>query len=62
MSIRRVTISIDENLIKEIKTIQASMIANTERSVSFSAVLSQLVKQSLKELNYNQQSNSWISR
>lgn len=49
MAIKRVTISIDEDLIKQVKVLQAQLITSTERSISFSSVLANLIKESLKE-------------
>jgi hypothetical protein len=49
MAVKRITISIDESIIKEIKNVQAQRIMSTEKSISFSSVLADLVKESLKE-------------
>lgn len=49
MSIKRITISIDEELMRQVKDLQAHLIKTTDKSVSFSSVLSDLVKESLKE-------------
>jgi hypothetical protein len=49
MSVKRVTISIDSELIKQIKDRQAQLIKSTDKTVSFSSVLADLVKKSLEE-------------
>jgi hypothetical protein len=49
MPIKRVTISIDEDLIRQVKVVQAQLITSTEKSISFSSVLAELIKESLKE-------------
>jgi metal-responsive CopG/Arc/MetJ family transcriptional regulator len=49
MAIKRITISIDDELLKRIKVVQAQLITTTEKSISFSSVVTQLIKESLEE-------------
>jgi len=49
VGIKRITISIDEELMRQVKDMQAHLIKTTDKSVSFSSVLSDLVKKSLNE-------------
>jgi hypothetical protein len=46
---KRVTIMLDEDLIKKLHEIQAKQIKKTSESVSFSAVLNTTLKNSLKK-------------
>ena len=48
MSIR-CTVMMDENLAKRIRIIQARLIRETNNSVSFSAVLNDIIKRGLKD-------------
>ena len=46
---KRVTIMLDEDLIKKLHDIQAKQIKETSESVSFSTVLNKALKQSMKK-------------
>ena len=46
---KRVTIMLDEDLIKKLHDIQAKQIKETSESVSFSAVLNKTLKESMKK-------------
>ena len=46
---KRVTIMIDEDLDKKMRMLQAKMIQSTTSSVSFSNVLNQVLRDSLKK-------------
>ena len=45
---KRVTIVMDENLMKKIRIIQAKQIKNLQKNVSFSSTIESLLKTSLK--------------
>jgi hypothetical protein len=45
---RRVTIMLDENLLKKLRVIQASEIRKSENAVSLSQVINQMLEKSLK--------------
>ncbi len=45
---RRITVSLDESLESKIREIQVAMMTNTNRSVSFSRVLNNVLKEGLK--------------
>lgn len=46
---KRVTIMLDSDLDKKMRMLQAKMIQNTSSSVSFSNVLNQVLRESLKK-------------
>ncbi len=46
--IKRITITLDENIIAKIRSIQAEKIAKTNRSISFSQVVEQILREGLK--------------
>ncbi len=48
--IRRVTISLDHTLESKIRVIQAKKISETKRSISFSRIISDILKLGIKEL------------
>jgi len=48
---RRITVSLDENLESKIREIQVKMMTDTNRSVSFSRVLNNILKEGLKNGN-----------
>ena len=50
--LKRVTIMLDEELVRKIRWEQAKLLQNSVNSVSFSQVLSQYLKQSLKNGRY----------
>ena len=45
---RRVTIMLDENLIKKLRVIQASEVRKSENTVSLSQVINQMLEKGLK--------------
>jgi hypothetical protein len=53
---KRITITIDENVISQIREIQASRITSSVRSVSFSRVVNQILKDALKVNGFSNQS------
>ena len=52
LMLKRVTIMLDEELVRKIRWEQAKLLQNSVNSVSFSQVLSQYLKQSLKNGRY----------
>jgi len=48
--LRRVTITLDLNLESKIRAIQTKKISETQKGVSFSSVIKDVLKQGLKEL------------
>ena len=48
--INRITIAIDTELEKELRTMQAELIKKTNKSVSFSHVLNNILKEGLREI------------
>jgi hypothetical protein len=46
---KRITIMLDEDLLKKLHEIQAKQIKESTKSVSFSAVLNETVRKSLKK-------------
>jgi len=46
--IRRVTITLDETLVSKIRALQAKKISETKKSVSFSKIIEEVLKQGLK--------------
>jgi len=46
--IRRVTITLDDTLVSKIRALQAKKISETKKSVSFSNVIEEVLKQGLK--------------
>lgn len=46
---KRVTVVLDEDLVKRLHEIQAKMIKDTTKSVSFSQVLNETVRKNLKK-------------
>jgi len=48
--INRITIAIDRELEKELRTMQAELIKKTNKSVSFSQVLNNILKEGLREV------------
>ena len=64
---KRITITMDENIVSQIREIQASKITSSVRSVSFSHIVNHILKNALKvngfsyqslELHTNQKRNS----
>jgi len=51
--IKRITITLDETLESKIRTIQAEKISKQNKSISFSQVLNQLLKDALDNGNFN---------
>lgn len=45
---QRITIMIDNNLVKNLRLIQSKQIATSQRSVSFSDIVNQMLKKGLK--------------
>ena len=45
---KRVTVVIDDEIIKKLRTIQAKQIKTTTKSVSFSSIVNQQLRKSLK--------------
>ena len=48
MQMSRVTISIDPELERQIRTIQAKKITEKNRAISFSEIMSQIIREGLK--------------
>ena len=48
--INRITIAIDTEVEKELRTMQAELIKKTNKSVSFSQVLNNILKEGLREV------------
>ena len=46
--IKRITITLDENIIAKIRSIQAEKILKANRSISFSQVVEQILREGLK--------------
>jgi len=53
---KRITITMDENIVNQIKEIQASKINSSIRSVSFSYVVNQILNDALKVNGFSNQS------
>ena len=49
MSSKRITIMIDEEVLKKLRDLQAKQIRETSESVSLSAVLNQMLRKNLKK-------------
>jgi len=49
--IRRVTITIDEKLESKIRAIQAKKISESKKSISFSTVINEIIKNGIKNFD-----------
>jgi len=49
----RISIMIDSNLVKKIRGIQGSRIKQNKKNVTFSQVVEDLIRKSLKNIKYN---------
>ncbi len=47
--LRRVTITLDPNLVSTIRNLQAKKITETNKAISFSNIINEILKQGLKE-------------
>jgi len=47
--LRRVTITLDPSLVSEIRSLQAKKITETNKAISFSNIINEILKQGLKE-------------
>ena len=47
--LRRITITLDQSLLSEIRSMQARKITETNKAISFSKIINEVLKQGLKE-------------
>lgn len=55
---QRITILLDDDLVKKLRSLQAKQIKETETSVSFSRILNDVLKKSLKSSDSNHRTNA----
>ncbi len=58
--VKRVTVTLEPELIEEIHTLQAKYLLQTNKSCSFSYMLRILLKEAIKQQNHNLSDFAWL--
>ena len=56
--VRRVTITLDPNLVSTIRNLQAKQMAQSNKAISFSSMINQILKKGLKEISLENLNNN----